>query len=409
MPLHLDGLVTRVADNWSRWLGPPQPAAPPPRLTFGGEAGPWLDYGLRTFGGGLEAPARVFGGEPAAAPRTFGGDLGAVPRTFGGLGAPARVFGGERLPGPPPNLWPEPPKAAPTSSANMTPSGSSDGMSTPSSYSATTDLERAIDAATPDSNVRLALRVGALLEGGSLEGNWGVGDNGASHGPYQINQDAHAGEISVDDSYNPQRATAFMLPRYQAGVQRVEQESPGLFQRDPYAAAARAAYYAERPATMYAPQRVQWAGQQLAPRRQSVPTAASGGSVWGWTGGQRYAVTTNYDEEDPRFYQSNNNRHMGIDLATPAGTAVTAPIRGNVIFAGQSGGYGNLVVIDTGTHRVYLGHLGEITAQPGQVVGPGTVLARSGNSGVSTGPHLHFEVRDYQGRYVDPRRYYRLD
>jgi cell wall-associated NlpC family hydrolase len=142
--------------------------------------------------------------------------------------------------------------------------------------SSPTALEQAIDKyAGDDRDLALAMRVGALLEGGSLTGPWASGDQGQSHGPYQIYQGAHAGRISVQDSLDPDAATRYMLADYRAGVNRVRSEYPGLFQSDPYKAAALAAFYAERPAAMYPEQRIAYARSVLQNRSQVPATGAS--------------------------------------------------------------------------------------------------------------------------------------
>lgn len=100
------------------------------------------------------------------------------------------------------------------------------------------------------------------------------------------------------------------------------------------------------------------------------------------------------------------HRHSGIDLAVPEGTKVTAAKRGKVSFAGWGNGYGYRVVIDhlDGTQTTY-NHLSDIGVKVGDVVGAGSTIALSGNTGNSTGPHLHFEVKK-GGRYVDPEEYF---
>lgn len=86
--------------------------------------------------------------------------------------------------------------------------------------------------------------------------------------------------------------------------------------------------------------------------------------------------------------------HAGTDLGAPAGTPVLAAARGLVETADWNGGYGLAVTINHGSAQQTLyGHLSEIFVRPGQQVEPGTVIGRVGNTGNSTGPHLHFEVR----------------
>ena len=85
--------------------------------------------------------------------------------------------------------------------------------------------------------------------------------------------------------------------------------------------------------------------------------------------------------------------HEGIDIAVPVGTSVRAAECGTVIFAGDGGTYGNLVKIDHGNGVVTAyAHLDKITVSKGQAVNSNTEIALSGNTGRSTGPHLHFEV-----------------
>jgi murein DD-endopeptidase MepM/ murein hydrolase activator NlpD len=95
--------------------------------------------------------------------------------------------------------------------------------------------------------------------------------------------------------------------------------------------------------------------------------------------------------------------HWAIDIATPLGTPVKAVDRGKVIKAGWNPtGYGFRVVIDHGIDYVTLyGHLQDIYVKEGETVGKGQVIGLSGSNGNITGPHLHFEIRDF-GYLVDP-------
>ncbi|MBA2587243.1 MAG: M23 family metallopeptidase [Alphaproteobacteria bacterium] len=85
--------------------------------------------------------------------------------------------------------------------------------------------------------------------------------------------------------------------------------------------------------------------------------------------------------------------HPGIDFAGPWGSAVHATAPGTVVFAGNKGGYGNMVEIDHGygIHTRY-GHLSRISVQVGTRIGKGADLGRVGSTGRSTGPHVHYEV-----------------
>lgn len=97
--------------------------------------------------------------------------------------------------------------------------------------------------------------------------------------------------------------------------------------------------------------------------------------------------------------------HAGTDVGVPIGTTVRASRGGQVITAGWLGGYGNCVIIDHGDGvATRYGHLSEVTVSVGQYVDQGQQIALSGNTGRSTGPHLHFEIR-INGEAVDPLPY----
>ena len=97
--------------------------------------------------------------------------------------------------------------------------------------------------------------------------------------------------------------------------------------------------------------------------------------------------------------------HEGVDLAVPNGTPVVAAAAGTVIVAGWLGGYGNLVVVDHGNGiSTAYGHNTSVTVGVGQSVAQGQLIAYSGSTGHSTGPHVHFEVR-INGSPVDPMGY----
>lgn len=85
--------------------------------------------------------------------------------------------------------------------------------------------------------------------------------------------------------------------------------------------------------------------------------------------------------------------HKGLDIAVPFGSDVVATAAGTVIFSGQKGGYGNCVIVSHGNGLATLyGHLSQLIAKANDKIKVGQVIAKSGNSGRSTGPHLHYEV-----------------
>ncbi|MFD2343186.1 peptidoglycan DD-metalloendopeptidase family protein [Sinorhizobium terangae] len=99
--------------------------------------------------------------------------------------------------------------------------------------------------------------------------------------------------------------------------------------------------------------------------------------------------------------------HAGIDFRTSIGTRIRSAAGGTVTTAGPTGGYGNMVEIDHGDGVVTrYAHLSVILVNVGDHVRAGDVIAKSGSTGRSTGPHLHYEVR-LNGRAVDPVRFLR--
>jgi murein DD-endopeptidase MepM/ murein hydrolase activator NlpD len=97
--------------------------------------------------------------------------------------------------------------------------------------------------------------------------------------------------------------------------------------------------------------------------------------------------------------------HEGIDVTAPMGSPIEAPAAGRVIDAGWESGYGNTVTIDHGFGTVTkFAHASKILVREGQRVSRGQRIALVGNTGLATGPHLHYEVH-VNGRPVDPLRY----
>jgi murein DD-endopeptidase MepM/ murein hydrolase activator NlpD len=94
--------------------------------------------------------------------------------------------------------------------------------------------------------------------------------------------------------------------------------------------------------------------------------------------------------------------HKGMDFKAKYGVDVFASASGVVLFAGVSGGYGNLVQLrHANGYTTYYGHLSAILVKQGQKVRRGTRIGKVGTSGRVTGPHLHFEIRK-NGKPVNP-------
>lgn len=95
--------------------------------------------------------------------------------------------------------------------------------------------------------------------------------------------------------------------------------------------------------------------------------------------------------------------HKGLDIAVAYGSPVKCAAAGKVIFAGVKGGYGNCVIVEHGNGLATLyGHLSEILVEANDRVKVGQIIAKSGNTGRSTGPHLHYEVHK-NNQPINPR------
>jgi len=97
--------------------------------------------------------------------------------------------------------------------------------------------------------------------------------------------------------------------------------------------------------------------------------------------------------------------HSGFDIMIDRGNEVRATAEGVVSFAARSGGNGNLVVVEHGHgYSTIYAHNESILVRAGQIVKRGEVIARVGSTGISTGPHVHYEIWK-NGRAVDPRKF----
>jgi murein DD-endopeptidase MepM/ murein hydrolase activator NlpD len=117
-----------------------------------------------------------------------------------------------------------------------------------------------------------------------------------------------------------------------------------------------------------------------------------------------YRLTSKYGGRvDP--VNKKRSQHNGIDMAGAMNTSVYAPAPGTVVHSGPKGRYGNVVEIDHGFGIVTrFAHLNKTLVEVGDVVGHRQRVALLGNSGRSTGPHLHYEVR-FDGRPMDPMKF----
>jgi murein DD-endopeptidase MepM/ murein hydrolase activator NlpD len=104
-------------------------------------------------------------------------------------------------------------------------------------------------------------------------------------------------------------------------------------------------------------------------------------------------------------WSSSSEFHSGLDIGAPIGTQVRAPAPGIVVFAGPHAEYGQAVIVDHGndTKSLY-GHLSRLAVHTNQTVRRGDVIAYTGNTGRSSGPHLHYEIQ-VKGQPVNPTTY----
>ena len=153
--------------------------------------------------------------------------------------------------------------------------------------------------------------------------------------------------------------------------------------------------------------------QQRAAERAAAAAASSqgggGGATWVQGTGQLSApvtapITSNFGWRIHPIYGT-RRLHAGTDFGVDEGTTVHAADGGVVVEAGWVSGYGYTVIIDHGNGMSTLyAHNSDVAVSPGQTVSKGQVVSYSGNTGGSTGPHLHFEVR-INGEPTDPMGY----
>lgn len=128
------------------------------------------------------------------------------------------------------------------------------------------------------------------------------------------------------------------------------------------------------------------------------------GGVMGWPLAVTGKITSPFGyRKDP--FSGTSRMHTGLDIAAPKGTNVLAAADGEVIASRYAGSYGNMIMIDHGGGIVTLyAHNSALVVGVGTKVKRGTVIAKVGSTGASTGNHSHFEVR-VNGKFVDPRKY----
>jgi murein DD-endopeptidase MepM/ murein hydrolase activator NlpD len=138
---------------------------------------------------------------------------------------------------------------------------------------------------------------------------------------------------------------------------------------------------------------------------QSKSTRKYSGGLMAWPTPNCYNITSPFGYRNHPIIRQ-RRLHTGIDIGASSGSSVLAANDGVVIMAGWNGGYGNCVIIDHGSGIATLyAHNSSILVKVGDEIKKEQVIAKVGSTGLSTGPHLHFEVRE-NGTPVDPMKYF---
>lgn len=140
---------------------------------------------------------------------------------------------------------------------------------------------------------------------------------------------------------------------------------------------------------------------RIVPVNASVANKNANSLIWPINNG---TITSRFgDREDPFF--GNSEYHQGLDIAVPIGTNIKSVFDGVIKSTGNSESYGYYIIIKhSDNFETLYAHCSVICGRIGEKVSQGTVIAKSGNSGRSTGPHLHFETK-INGKRVNPLEY----
>jgi murein DD-endopeptidase MepM/ murein hydrolase activator NlpD len=113
------------------------------------------------------------------------------------------------------------------------------------------------------------------------------------------------------------------------------------------------------------------------------------------------------------FHDPFYTTHTGDDFPVNAGTPIHTTLGGKVVWAGYNGPWGNLVVVENSSYQVWLAHLDAVGVSPGQILGYSDIVGFSGNTGNSTGAHLHYGIKHKTGEdsyvWLDPHQFFTTD
>lgn len=152
-----------------------------------------------------------------------------------------------------------------------------------------------------------------------------------------------------------------------------------------------------------------WNNTSTNPYNVALDSIPETWAVWLVDSLSEYHAPTLATRVTSKFGIRHGRRHQGIDIGLPVGSPLYAVFDGQVRVATTMSGYGKVMILrhNNGLETVY-GHMSSFSLQPGDIVHAGDEIGKSGNTGRSTGPHLHFETR-YKGLAFDPLRIINFD
>lgn len=109
-----------------------------------------------------------------------------------------------------------------------------------------------------------------------------------------------------------------------------------------------------------------------------------------------------------RYHDVAYSVHSGVDFPVDELTEVLSTLSGEVVWAGARGGWGNVVVIENEMYQTWYAHNKYVFARTGDRVSRGDLLALSGNTGASSGPHIHYGTKLVSGWWMNPERFFDL-
>lgn len=230
---------------------------------------------------------------------------------------------------------------------------------------------------------------------------------------YKMREELDAAQAKLEEGKAEQKVVKDNLVRLEAEMERQRADADDLMIRLTAQKEDLENYYAEmeRQEVLIAGQiddmiaKIE-AEQRLAAQQGGTTAYISGTGVFTWPTPSSYYITSEFGT---RLHPTLGvyKFHTGVDIGASYGNQILAADSGTVITAGyNSGGYGNYVVISHGNGLSTLyGHMSSYAVYEGQNVSRGEVIGYVGSTGRSTGPHLHFEVRQ-NGQYLDPMSFF---